>query len=57
MKALTKKRKMEIIDAIIEDTEFADAFKRHRVAIRKMMLEAIDAALTEADDSQAEKGQ
>ena len=49
MRELTKKRKTEIVNAIIEQTEFADAFKRHQGAIRKMMLEAIDVALAEAE--------
>lgn len=49
MKTLTKKRKIEIANAILEDTEFSDAFKRHRAAIRELIIKAIDAALLEAE--------
>jgi hypothetical protein len=53
VKQLTKKRKIEIADALINETEFADAFKRHRAAIRELIVKAIEIALSEADDKES----
>jgi hypothetical protein len=50
MKRLTKKRKTEIANAIIANSNFADALMKYRPAVRKMLLAAIDKALAEAAD-------
>lgn len=50
MKKLTLKRKTEIANAIIENSDFAVGLKQYRTIVRKMLLEAIDKALVEATD-------
>ena len=49
MKKITLKRKTEIANAIIANSNFADALVKYRPAVRKMLLEAIDAALAYLD--------
>jgi hypothetical protein len=53
MKSLTKKHKTEIANAIIANSNFADALVKYRPIVRKMLLECIDKALAEVTDSAA----
>lgn len=58
MKSLTKKRKLEIANAIIANSEFSYPSHKHNVrVVREMLLEAMDKALAEAaDDSKPSEG-